>query len=289
MIRASLVQMNAVPLGPAANFDKIFGLLATEAAAGADLVVFPELANTGYIEPLAPGGPFVSEVPDYGAALVAACADLDGPEIARVAGICREHAVTAILGLGLRDPVNPGVIRNVALLVTPEGVAGHYAKVHQWHNEKLYFTPGRRIVPFDALDTRLGMQICYDIRFPEITRLLAVKGASIIASIWASFGPEGAPVADEDLFVHRCYTRAIENGVFVLSCNRAGRHGTARFFGRSCAVAPDGRVLGRLDHDGEDVLRVEIDLGEVIRYRAATGIWADRAPEVYANALKDIE
>lgn len=289
MIRASLMQMDAVPLAPKANFDKMFGLLETEAAMGADLVIFPELANTGYVEPLVPGGPFVTETPDYGAALVAACAEIDGPEIARVAEICRERAVTAILGLGLRDPVNAGVIRNVALLVTPEGVAGHYAKVHRWHNEKLYFTPGRRIEPFATLGTRIGMQICYDIRFPEITRVLALKGATLIASIWASFGPEGAPVTDEDLFVHRCYTRAIENGVFVLSCNRAGRHGTARFFGRSCAVAPDGKLLGRLDHDGEDVLRVEIDLGEVTRYRAATGIWTDRAPEIYANALKDIE
>ncbi len=287
MIRAALVQMDATPLDPAGNFEKILGFLEQEAIAGADLVIFPELSNTGYVEPLVPGGPFVSDVPDYASALVAACADIDGPEVARIVQLCRERQVSAIVGLGLRDAVQPAVIRNSALLVTPDGIAGCYAKVHQWHNEKLYFTPGSSIEPYPALGTRVGVQICYDIRFPEITRILAVKGASIVASIWASFGADGAPVADEDLFVHRCYTRAVENGIFVLSCNRAGLHGTSRFFGRSCALAPDGRVLGRLNHDREDVLRIEIDLADIARYRAATGIWADRVPMIYAANLSE--
>jgi predicted amidohydrolase len=56
-----------------------------------------------------------------------------------------------------------------------------------------------------------------------------------------------------------------------------------RFFGRSCAVAPNGRVIGALEHDAEDVLRVEIDLQEVSRYRAFTGIWTDRDPALYAR------
>ncbi len=69
MIRAALVQMDATPLDPAGNFEKILGFLEQEAIAGADLVIFPELSNTGYVEPLVPGGPFVSDVPDYASAL----------------------------------------------------------------------------------------------------------------------------------------------------------------------------------------------------------------------------
>jgi predicted amidohydrolase len=127
------------------------------------------------------------------------------------------------------------------------------------------------------------MQICYDIRFPEITRILALQGADVVTNIWASSGVDGAPVADEALFIHRAYTRATENGVFFLSCNRAGVQAGHRFFGRSCAVAPNGRVIGALEHDAEDVLRVEIDLQEVSRYRAFTGIWTDRDPALYAR------
>ncbi|MGI3163890.1 carbon-nitrogen hydrolase family protein [Pseudooceanicola sp. 200-1SW] len=284
MIAAHLVQFDAAPLDPARNFARMGDVIRAEAAAGADLIVFPELSNTGYVEPLVPGGPFVSAVPHYGEALCAACADPEGEEIATLAALAAELGVTLVAGLGLRDARLAGVIHNASVLITPDGVAGIYIKTHQWQTEKLYFTPGDALPVFPALGTTLGMQICYDIRFPEVTRALAVQGAEVITSVWASFGAEGAPVADEGLFLHRAYTRAVENGLFFLSCNRAGTHGDQRFFGRSCAVAPDGRLLGRLEHDREEVLRVTLDLAEVARYRSFTGIWADRRPDLYARA-----
>lgn len=285
MIAASLVQFDARPLDPAGNFARMSAFLAAEAAAGARLVLFPELSNTGYVEPLVPGGPMVSAVPHYGAALHAACAAPDDPLLAEFVALVATLGVHVVVGLGMRDPRKAGVMRNCSLLLGPEGVLGCYAKVHQWQNEKLYFTPGERIETQAALGTRLGMQICYDIRFPEITRILALQGAGIVTNVWASFGAEAAPVADEGLFIHRAYCRAVENGVFFLSCNRAGLHGGQRFFGRSCALGPDGRLLGALDHDREDVLRVGIELEEIARYRSFTGIWADRVPAVYAKYL----
>ncbi|WP_163852205.1 carbon-nitrogen hydrolase family protein [Pseudooceanicola aestuarii] len=285
MIAAHLVQFDAVPLDPARNFARMAEHIRAEAAAGADLIVFPELANTGYIEPLVPGGPIFAQVPHYGAALWSACAAPDGEEMASLTTLAADLGVTLVAGLGLRDARIAGVIRNTSVLFTPEGRVGIYVKTHQWQNEKLYFTPGDALPVFGALGTTLGMQICYDIRFPEVTRALAGQGAQIITSAWASFGASGAPVADADLFVHRAYTRAVENGVFFLSCNRAGTQGDQRFFGRSCAIGPDGTVLGRLDHDEEDVLRVPLDLAEIARYRSFTGIWTDRRPALYARHL----
>jgi omega-amidase len=285
MIVASLIQFDAEPLAPARNFGRMRTFAHAAADSGADLIVFPELSNTGYVEPLVPGGGFVSPVSHYGQALWQACAALDGEEIASLAALAAARKVFLVVGLGLRDPTRAGVMRNASLLIGPEGVAGTYVKVHQWQNEKLYFTAGDRIEIFAGLGTRIGMQICYDIRFPEITRILALQGASVVTSVWASFGAETAPIDDGGIFIHRAYTRAIENGVFFLSCNRAGRHGDQRFFGRSCAVGPNGRLLGALDHDREDLLRVEIDLEEVARYRTATGIWADRDAALYARYL----
>lgn len=284
MIAAHLVQFDATPLEPARNFTRMGEFIRAEAAAGADLILFPELSNTGYVEPLVPGGPFISPVPHYGDALCAACADPEGEEITSLTALAAELGVTLVAGLGLRDARLAGVIHNASVLITPDGVAGIYIKTHQWQTEKLYFTPGDALPAFPALGTTLGMQICYDIRFPEVTRALAVQGAEVITSVWASFGADGAPVADEGLFLHRAYTRAVENGLFFLSCNRAGTHGDQRFFGRSCAVAPDGRLLGQLEHDREEVLRVTLDLAEVARYRSFTGIWADRRPALYARA-----
>ncbi|EIM26612.1 carbon-nitrogen hydrolase family protein [Microvirga lotononidis] len=285
MISASLVQFDVQCLAPAENFGRIHDFVALEAAHGAQLILFPELSNTGYVEPLVPGGPMVSDVPHFGAALYEACAAPDGEEIKALVTLAARHRVHLVIGLGLRDQLRAGVMRNASLLIGPEGVLGQYTKVHQWQNEKLYFTKGDRIDTFAALGTHLGMQICYDIRFPEITRILALRGAGIVTSVWASFGAEATPVADGALFIHRAYTRAVENGVFFLSCNRSGSHGGQRFFGRSCALAPDGTVLGALDHDMEDVLRVEIDLEAVTRYRSFTGIWADRDPTLYEKYL----
>lgn len=285
MISASLVQLDVQSLAPAENFRRIHDFVTGEAAKGAQLILFPELANTGYVEPLVPGGAIVSDVPHFGAALYEACAAPDGEEIKALVALAAKHRVHLVIGLGLRDSLRAGVMRNASLLIGPEGVIGDYTKVHQWQNEKLFFSGGDSIDTYPVFGTRLGMQVCYDIRFPEITRILALQGASIVTSVWASFGAETAPVTDEALFIHRAYTRATENGVFFLSCNRSGSRGGQRFFGRSCAVAPDGRVLGALDHDREDVLRVEIDLAEVARYRSFTGIWADRAPSLYAKYL----
>lgn len=289
MIRASLVQFDAKPLDPRHNLSRMAGFIRSEAAAGADLILFPELSNTGYVEPLVPGGPMVSNVAHYGEALWQACAAPDGEEVAALEALCAEFGVHVVAGLGLRDPLLDGVMRNASLLIGPEGAMGSYVKVHQWQNEKLYFTPGDDISTFPALGQRIGMQICYDIRFPEITRILALQGAGIVTSVWASFGAEDAPVADEDLFIHRAYTRAIENGIFFLSCNRAGSIGGQRFFGRSCAVAPNGRVLGKLDHDREGVLQVEIEPAQIAQYRSYTGIWTDRARAVYHRALSRLD
>jgi predicted amidohydrolase len=285
MIRASLVQFNSEPLAPQRNLRRIHDFIDTEAASGSRLILFPELSNTGYIEPLVPGGAMISAVPHYGEALYRACADPDGQEIAALAECAGRHGAYVVIGLGLRDRLLTGAMRNASLLIGSEGVVGEYVKIHQWQNEKLYFTHGDRIETYPAFDSRIGMQICYDIRFPEITRFFSLQGAGIVTSIWASFGVATSPVVDERLFIHRAYTRAVENGVFFLSCNRSGLHGDQRFFGRSCAIAPDGTVLGALDHDQEDVLRIEIDLSEIERYRSSTGIWADRIPELYAKYL----
>lgn len=287
MIRASLVQFEPQPLAPATNFRRMGETIEAEASAGTDLVLFPELSNTGYVEPVGFGDPARTDVPEFAAALWQACADMQGDDIRQMAELATRHQLHLVLGLGLRDARLDGVMRNASVLIGPEGVIGSYVKLHQWQNEKLYFTRGNRIDTWPGPGCRLGMQICYDIRFPEITRILAQQGAQVVTSIWASSGREDAQVADEALFLHRAYTRATENGVFFLSCNRVGVQGGHRFLGRSCVLAPDGRVLGALDHDREDVLRITLDLRDIARYRASTGIWADRDPATYARYLTD--
>ena len=92
-----------------------------------------------------PGGPIISNVPHFGEALFAACAEPDGEEVRALAALAARHRVHLVIGLGLRDRLRAGVMHNSSLLIGPDGVLGSYTNVHQWQNEKLYFTPGGRI------------------------------------------------------------------------------------------------------------------------------------------------
>ena len=285
-VNASLVQFDAQVLKPLLNLERMRSLAAAQAAAGAQLIVFPELSNTGYVEPLEPGAPFSEEsggADDYALRLYQAAEPEGGPFTDMLCSVARDHGVHIVAGLALRHPVLSGAMYNASMLVGPQGVAGVYHKIHRWHLEKLYFIPGDTIPVQQTPFGRIGMQVCYDIRFPELTRALMLQGADIVTNVWASFTREDKPLEDDQIFTHRAYTRAIENGVFFLSCNRAGRQGHCRFMGRSLIVAPDGKVLAESRSDQEEVVQAELDLSAVARYRSYVGLLADRRPDVYSR------
>ena len=170
---------------------------------------------------------------------------------------------------------------NASVLFGPEGVIGSYRKIHLWHCEKLYFAPGDSLEVFRSAIGTIGLQVCYDIRIPEVTRSLALKGAEIICSVWASFRKSNAPPDDPDLFKHRAYTRSVENRIFFLSCNRSGKQGDFSFLGRSIVTSPNGTVLAASTTEDEEVIRAEINLAAVTAYRTCTGVIADRRPNAY--------
>ncbi|WP_035573030.1 carbon-nitrogen hydrolase family protein [Halomonas halocynthiae] len=289
-LQVSLAQLDLEPLAADANGERVLEIATAEARAGAGLIVFPELCNTGYVEPLAPGQGFPSgsaSHTDYSRRLHASAAAPDGGLVQALATLAERYRCHLVAGLALRSATRPGVLYNASLLLGPYGLRTCYAKAHLWHNEKLYFTPGRAFPVSDIGIGRLGMQVCYDIRFPEITRCLALGGAELVTNIWASFRHAEEPVEDEGLFRHRAYTRAQENGVFFLSCNRVGRQGDMRFMGRSLVARPDGRILAALDHEKEGVLRTCLDLDEVATYRMSTGILNDRRPKLYQALIED--
>ena len=280
----SLIQMDVAPPAPVRNLERLCKFARSEAADGARLILFPELANTGYVEPLAPGEPIdpeFGEHAEYAAQLYAASEPPDVPVSRALTEVACEHGTHIVAGLALRDPVVPGVLYNASVLFGPAGVIRTYRKMHLWHCEKLYFAPGDGLEVCRTAIGAIGLQICYDIRFPEITRGLTLKGAEIVCSVWASFRKTDTPPDDPDLFKHRAYTRALENGIFFLSCNRSGTQGRFSFLGRSIAISPHGKVLAASSSEKEEVIRAQIDLGDVAAYRMSAGILADRQPHSY--------
>ena len=218
-----------------ATLDKMASNVIEAAAQGADLVIFPELALLGC------GG--CSEC----AALEAACEThqrlaetVPGPSSESLAALAREHDLYIVYGLHEQDPADPTKLYNAAAVVGPDGVMGSYRKVHlgepPWVTEGLTFRPGTSLPLFPTRFGLMGVQICYDFWFnPELTRLLSLKGARLIACPVGSFAGPGR----DDSMRATALSRAQENLVHVAISNLVGGPGT-RAAGYSGAALTEG-------------------------------------------------
>lgn len=205
-----------------ATLDKMTSNVIEAAAQGADLVVFPELALFGC------GG-----CTECGA-IEAACEKhlqlaetVPGPSSLALAELAHEHDLYIVFGLHERDAEDPTKLYNAAAVVGPEGVMGSYRKVHlgepPWVTEGLTFQPGTSLPLFQTRFGPIGVQICYDFWFnPELTRLLALKGARMIVCPVGSFAGPGR----DDSMRATALSRAQENLVHVVVSNSVGGPGT---------------------------------------------------------------
>ncbi len=241
-------------------------------AAGARLVVFPECATSGYGF-------------DSLEAARAAAEPIPGPTTEALAEACAARAFDGggpYVVVGILEAAGEAVY-NSAALVGPEGVVGVYRKAHlPLLGVDRFVTPGD--TGFRVWETavgRVGMAICYDLRFPEAIRVLALEGADIVAlpTNW----PDGSQNAPQ--FVTR--TRALENRIFLLACNRCGEESGFWFFGHSQITDPGGRVLVEVDAE-EAIGYAEIDPSQARAKRIVLRPGAfemdtvgDRRPELY--------
>lgn len=168
-----------------------------------------------------------------------------------------------------------GKAANRSILIAPDGaVAATYDKLHMFDvdlptgetaRESAAYEPGDRAVTAQAGPLKLGLTVCYDLRFPALYRALALAGAEVMTIPAAFTRPTGE--AHWEVLMR---ARAIETGSFVLAPAQGGRHEDGRgTWGRSIAVAPWGEVLARLDHDEPGVLLADLDLAAAAKARAA--------------------
>lgn len=236
-----------------------------------DLVVFPELHLFG-TEHLAEG--------DRNAALRASAVGLDDDLVARLGAIARENGVWLIPGSVCEH--GPGTeVFNTALVFSPQGeLVAHYRKIFPWRPYEPY-RPGDRFVVFDIPGLgRVGLSICYDAWFPEVTRHLAWMGAEVVVNIVKTTTPDRAQE------VVLAQANAIVNQTFTVSVNCAGPIGA----GRSLIVDPEGRVLQSSDGTAPVVLIETIDLDEVSRVHdhgtaGYNRMWSQFLPTDQAIAL----
>lgn len=271
-MKIAAVQMDVVFADREANLARITARLREAAGKGAHLAVFPECALPGYcFDSLDEARAHAEPVP--------------GPYTSRLAKVCGELSVFAIVGLLEADGER---LFNAAVLIGPSGVVGVYRKVHlPYLGVDRFTTPGDR--PFSVHvvgDARVGMSICYDAAFPEAARVLALQGTDLIAL------PTNWPPGAECTADYVINARAMENNVYYLAVNRVGNERGFRFIGQSKICDPRGKVLAEARHEDETMLYADIDPAfarqkHIVRVPGKHEIdrFADRRPEFYRQII----
>jgi predicted amidohydrolase len=257
------------------NLGRCVASLDGAAAAGCSLVVFPECALSGYM------------FDDVESATRAAVV-VPGPETEVLVVTCARLGLHCVVGLLELDG---DLLRNTAVLFGPDGIVGRHRKAHiACIGADRWTTPAdEEYEVFDTPIGRIGVQICYEWRFPEVTRVLALAGADIVAH------PTNSPVASRDLADFLPRARATENAVYFLMANRVGTEGGTTFFGRSQAVDPLGNVLAAADEARVSLTVADVDV-ELARLKTkepgdggyTVRLFADRRPDLYGPVTADL-
>ncbi|PWA11227.1 carbon-nitrogen hydrolase family protein [Pueribacillus theae] len=244
-IRVAAVQMDCLLGNKQKNLERAYALIKKAVRQGAQFIVVPELFNTAY------------RVEDDDVELAEA---IPGTTTDWMVETAKEFNIV-LVGCILEQGESRGIVYDTSLLVTHEGIKGKYRKTSLWDQEKVRFAIGDDFPVVDLGWGKVGMQICYEIGFPEGARILALKGADILVYP-SAFGK--ARFYAWDLATR---SRALENGCFLIASNRVGTEkGETTFAGRSRITNPKGEILSEAGEDNEVIL-ADIDLKEVAKQR----------------------
>jgi deaminated glutathione amidase len=267
-MRAAAVQLNSTA-DKARNLETAERLVRAAARDGARLVVLPEKWN----------------LLGDSAMLLEGAEPLDGPTIDAASSWARELGIHLVAGSIAERVEGREKAFNTSTLIGPGGeLQARYRKIHMFdvdvggvaYRESEHEEPGDELVIGELEGVTLGMTVCYDLRFPELYRILAVRGAMVI-TVPSAFTLD----TGRDHWEVLLRARAIENQAFVVAPNQIGEAPPHyRSYGRSMIVDPWGVVLGQAP-DQECFVAAELDLDAQARIRATLPSLANRRPEAY--------
>ncbi len=260
-MKIGVAQIKCRTDNPAANVSKITDFVEKAAARNCQAIVFPEMADTG-----------------YEATVIRRFASswTDGP-VKSIRGAARKHRVFVVCGLSELDA---GRLYNTIAIVDPDGeLLGKYRKTHLAAfsplDEDRTFAPGNSLETFQIGDMKWGAMVCYDLRFPEVARSLALKGAEVVAlsSAW--------PFPRLRHWETLVNARAIENQMFILASNQVGSNGNVTFCGASRIVDPFGTTLVAASEESETLITAEVQKDRLESVRNAMPVFQHRRPRIY--------
>ena len=238
----------------------------------ADLVIFPELSLTGYV------------VRDE---IYELAETIPGPSTTIMETLARKTKTHIIFGMPELSEKTQATIYNSAVLVGPQGLIGHYRKMylptHSVFEEKRYFRQGYQSAVYETEMGKIGLIICYDIFFPEVSRLARLQGAQLIVCISAS------PSIRRTFFETLTSARAIENTSFLAYVNLVGIEDGLQFWGGSRLVGPQGKVLVKAKYDEQDFVVGEIDYLDTKSVEPFVPTLKDLRPELFEKMRESAE
>jgi predicted amidohydrolase len=242
-LKLALAQLSPVLCDKEKNLDMMENIVKNSES---DLVIFGELFLTGYM------------CRDN---LTKLAEPLDGVSVKGIAKMAKEHDTHIVFGMPERSKEVQGQIFNSAVLVYPNERVERYRKLHLANfgpfEEHLYFARGSELPVFDTGVGKIGMLICFDCFFPELSKIYALKGAEVLACISAS--PSSTRIFFEKVIV----ARAIENTLFFTYTNLVGTELNMVFWGGNTVIGPRGDEKAKGEYFKEGIVTSEIDLNEL--------------------------
>jgi predicted amidohydrolase len=235
---------------------------------GADIVILPELATSGYVFASRDEAASVAITPDD---------PLFGEWAAAAA-----RGSSVVIG-GFCERGEEGLLYNSAAVVDNSGVVGIYRKLHLWDQEKLIFQPGSAEPPvFDTPHGRIGVLICYDLEFPELTRMLALAGADLVA-VPTNWPLVDRPVDERPPEVIIAMAAARVNRIFIACCDRTGLERGQEWTAGTTIIDHAGWVIARQPDEGPALADVDLSEARQKRLTDLADALADRRPKLYAR------
>jgi predicted amidohydrolase len=261
-MKISVAQISCSLGEPEANLSKVHDFSRRVKETGAELIVFPEMIDTGYSMPV----------------IQKHAASWTSGFVPGLQEIAKDLSIAIVSGVSERDS---SCIYNTQVLVDASGnIAAKYRKTHLYAvapvEEQTCFAPGDTFATFALGGLHFGFSICYDLRFPEMYRKLATEQnveAFVISSAW--------PFPRVEHFRTLAMARAIENQCYVIVSNRVGKDGDLWFCGSSAIIDPRGVVIAAASADREELIEADLSKELVVSVRRRVESLAHRRPELY--------
>lgn len=264
-VRIGIAQISGEPFAVEVNRKRAADAIVTAFDDDADIVVLPEMIVHGYVADWRGLSPIAETIP--------------GPTVEEWTRLAAEAGGYVVGGL---CEIDGEALYNTAVAVGPQGLIMHYRKVHLFAGEKVAFRPGN--LGFPVADTRfgtIGLCVCYDLRFVEVVRILALKGADLICvpTAWLpGFDQERWDAEGMCPQAKGAVLQSNLNQVFIACASQAGQHGGLDFLGSSVLADPYGhRLAGPLSGSEDEVRVIEVDIGAAKRAQVRGELIAPRA------------